>query len=1488
MDAAGNFDNARLHTILFLLVNFESGEETLVRGFLDGGCTDTFMLEDTARKVGLPGLGNRIKFLLSSFGQNTVQGEGSLVKAVFKSLDGSYISPPVTCITRGSLIQDVDSFKLSDQQRLSIQRSGYKLSDSGASIDGKLPIDIVIGQDLYYHLVKGAPVHCADGLVLIDTVFGYALGGPVRTGLVSNPRPSMNYVKCQLPTGTGKFIDIKNFPGSDPHIPGIPKSCIPAEEAKVEKEETNSSPCLFCGDSHVPVDCKLFSDKEQFMLVLKGQDRCFNCFDIGHIIYFCPKPSTCSDTDCHRNGKHSPFMCKVTETHTAPRDNGSHRCVVNGFKITLEEEQTDLKRLSDVETLGIRSEDKEESPILEQFNNEVRKDEENKRIVIKLPWRHKRKKQLRSNFSMAFERTNNLYDKLKKPSKEKVFDEYDQIMVDHVKLKILERVAEIGTVGEIRERLKVDPHYYDHYLPCHEESQIHYLPHQAVVKASTQKVRVVYDASSRPFKAAFSLNDCLETGPSLIQSLADILTRFRLKKCAYIADITKAFLMIGVDLCDRDSLRLLWREGDRVVIYRFNRLPFGLSSSSFVLAATLKYLLESSDLQPEEIQAILKAFYVDDLVSSKDSEEEVLDERSKVKKVLDEASMELHKWNSNSILLKGLFSDGEETLPEEETVLGMVWDTTKDVIHVNNSRILKRLGNRNTKEEVYSVIAQIFDPMGLLSPYVLVAKGLLNRACAAKIDWKDKLPQHLMKDWEAWKEDLPKISEVKYDRYASFEGATEYELHGFCDASGEGLAACIYLVSKGGGKVQSRLLRCKTRVNSNKPMSMPRREMCAAVLLALVMHIVAEAVKDLNITKKAYHTDSMNALFWIVSDHLNWPVFVANRKKQVRELSDPEEWFYIHTTQNPADLPSRGCSIDTLKDHTLFREGPGFLVTGEKQFLGKMDISSMPEGCRKELPKVALAAQAKEVEPRLNLRALISTSDTNSYYKIMKRTKLVYKAVAVLKVFFTGKRVPVVPENWSMKRLEMDGVVDPENWSMKRLEMDWCRTVQHEHFEEEITYCKGGKDQSGKKGPPLISALSLFWDEETQLLRCATRLQEAQLGYETVNPILMPKADEFTTMLITAVHQRVGHVGVKQTLASLRSEFWVPQARRLVKKIVDRCVICRRVSASPFHLPPPPPLPKCRVTMSRPFTNTGVDFCGPFKLKRQGKWYVAIFTCAVTRAVHFEAVQDLSAESFLLAFKRFIGRRGVPELVISDNAKTFKCVAKKLKKVFDNPALQKYFTERRVRWHFYVQRAPWHGGFIETCVKLFKGVFKKLVGYSKLNSEEFRTMVIEAEQVVNSRPLTYLYEDLKDGQPLTPAKMVHGYNLTDLPPIGRGGLKERLSLTKRAKLLERLQNTFWVEWSESYLNELAERHFSQKVGKEDIREPKEGEVVLLKGEPLMPRNRWKLGVIKQVNKSVKGNRIRSVVVKVPEGKGYVGGEFRRSPKHVVPLEAELD
>ena len=239
VDAAGNFENSRLHTVLFYLVNPVTGNEILVRGYLDSGCTDTFLREESGMSIGLSGMDCRINFLLNLFGDNTEKGDGSLVKAVFKSVDGSYVSPLVTCITKGALIQDVDAFSLSGSQKGFISKGGYRLSDEQAAGDGKLPIDVVFGQDLYYQVIRGAPVLGPDGLVLVDTVFGHTMGGPVRSGEHTS-HIRANYLKCQLPKGTKKFIDVHNFASDIPHLSAVPELCIPTDEVKIQPGEPES------------------------------------------------------------------------------------------------------------------------------------------------------------------------------------------------------------------------------------------------------------------------------------------------------------------------------------------------------------------------------------------------------------------------------------------------------------------------------------------------------------------------------------------------------------------------------------------------------------------------------------------------------------------------------------------------------------------------------------------------------------------------------------------------------------------------------------------------------------------------------------------------------------------------------------------------------------------------------------------------------------------------------------------------------------------------------------------------------------------------------------------------------------------------------------------------------------------------------------------------------------------------------------------------
>lgn len=169
------------------------------------------------------------------------------------------------------------------------------------------------------------------------------------------------------------------------------------------------------------------------------------------------------------------------------------------------------------------------------------------------------------------------------------------------------------------------------------------------------------------------------------------------------------------------------------------------------------------------------------------------------------------------------------------------------------------------------------------------------------------------------------------------------------------------------------------------------------------------------------------------------------------------------------------------------------------------------------------------------------------------------------------------------------------------------------------------------------------------------------------------------------------------------------------------------------------------------------------------KVYIALFTCAVVRVVHLELVEDLSSESFIRAFRRFVSRRGVPERLISDNAKHFKDCSKRItslsSQILEAEKTQRYLASHGIRWQFIVERAPWWGGFYERLVGSVKRCLKMSLGKTLLSFPDIVTMVTEVEAVLNSRPLTYLYPDIEDNPPLTPAHFLCGYRLTTLPNL---------------------------------------------------------------------------------------------------------------------------
>ncbi|XP_055522862.1 uncharacterized protein LOC129717042 [Wyeomyia smithii] len=698
-----------------------------------------------------------------------------------------------------------------------------------------------------------------------------------------------------------------------------------------------------------------------------------------------------------------------------------------------------------------------------------------------------------------------------------------------------------------------------------------YLPHHPVVKESstTTKVRVVFDGSAKS-TSGVSLNEALLTGPVVQDDLLSIVLQFRKFPVALVADIEKMYRQVLIHPEDTPYQRILWRfnESDPIQTYELLTVTYGLAPSSFLATRTLQQLADDEGTAYPLADPILrKNFYVDDCLGGAQSVDEALQLRHELTELLSKGGLTLRKWTSNKLeVLQGLSSE-------------QIGTQSSFVFAPHESVKALRIGWEPETDELRFESKILFDPLGLIAPVVIRGKMFMQELWLAHCDWDQPVPNAIQEKWKTYHHDLAGIAEYRIDRYAFLPNA-KVQLHTFSDASESAYGACLRAIYRHAWL-----------------------ELCAAEIASQLYAHVKTALQ-LEISDARFWSDSTVTIQWLQAPSRTWKTFVANRVSKIQTLTHGYRWTHIPGKDNPADLVSRGMAVGEFVSSELWKYGPTWLRLPEGKWPAPLPLHEPVDNIEAR-KVVATMVRAKPAVNSIFLRY-------SSFTLLVRVTAhcLQFIRLTRLKARTNPQSRPGTSQLLSVTQLEEAKV---------RL----IQIAQADEFSQEIKELQAQKPLHKQSQ---IRALNPFIDQQGTI-RVGERLRLSDQPYSYKHPSLLPSFHPLSKSIAKFYHLKLLHGGGQLTLAAMRETYWPVRGKRLVRSVIRNCLPCLRANPVPAQQRTGQ-LPIPRVTPSRPFTVTGVDYAGPVYLrpphKRASptKAYICIFVCFSTKAVHIVDSSD--------------------------------------------------------------------------------------------------------------------------------------------------------------------------------------------------------------------------------------------------------------------------
>lgn len=1035
---------------------------------------------------------------------------------------------------------------------------------------------------------------------------------------------------------------------------------------------------------------------------------------------------------------------------------------------------------------------------------------------VALPWK-KPPTDLPNNYDFAMRRFLNLEKQfLNRPSDWEI---YCKQMEDQLKRGVAREVSQVEMERDLAEG-----------------NNMWFLPHFAVLKDSdTTPVRVVYDSKAR-FQG-HSLNDYLAKGENMNLNLFEIGLRFREKEVGVVADISKMFQAVKLTQDDARYHRYLFRPTptEPVRVYELTTVTFGDKPSPTAAVVALRHVAREYAPDDQDMHRVItKQFYVDDLSESKRSTNDAAQLKSDLTALLRKGNFNIRKWLSN----KREVCDPDYIPPDgRTTVLGTNWDLTEDTLNVKEVQADNYVP---TKRNILKKAASYYDVFGMLSGLTVKPRILLQKLWQFDLDWDTPISQtsDLYTTWQTTEQDLKEASLVKIkrclipERFHGKEQLPDLSLHGASDASEDAMAMGVWLrwAESEDSDADLTFVCAKARLTPLKQSSIPRKELQAMLLLSRLMLTVREALR-FDIKYMKMWTDSVTTIGWLRGQSKAFRSYVACRVGEITTDFNPsKDIAYVPSELNVIDLVSRGTTADGMQ---RVISGPTYLCQPPSQW---------------PRPPANIQVDKEDTElKKFHIRnAKVLSAGLTTTEPIVDPTK--YSNWSRL-VMITARILSLkdLPKGQWIKQLCEKLSTWPSRQRVKEAELYWIRYAQRE-----IDLA----DHNIQKLHPIL-------DEAEGVYRVGGRIDKAPLSFDLRHPYLLPKRSHISFLIARERHLHALHGGHLRTVAEIRKKYWMIGDINISRQIVRICKQCIRHRGKPLEQKMAD-LPMCRVTpFTPPFQTTAVDYLGPINVKLTrntvSKGYCAVFTCAVTRAVHLTCVQDLSTPAFIQALERFISIRGAPAQIFSDNATCFRGASNEIRDLqikLDKTQIQSNIYKYNTEWKFGPPGGPHHQGIVERMVQEIKKSMKYMVHAEKLTFIEWETVLCQISALINSRPITAVSSSPLDEPPVTPNHFLIGRGDLPCPQVPSDSYIG--DSRKRRELCNQMVDGFWRRWM-SNIHRLSPRHKWSKA-KENLGK---GDIVLIVEENTK-RGQWKLA---EIMKTYPGNDnlVRVVDLKLADG-----------------------